>query len=252
MSYVQKPRPPITKYLRLIRKLKIKQSSHKPTIISMAAEQNTGITLIDKFSVKVYEKFNLREFDKLNVLRISCDAIITDQTVPILVTPADCMVITIFGRCKNTGKKFLITTHSGFTGSILDVTLNALNFAKTKYSFDFNSLEAYISPFIDGKQYTKQLDDPRVQMAFKKDKSLWEKYLIEQKVPKKQKDKNKVEVHFGTKVIDDLKSLKITVANSTHLEDTYEGNKAGTLFSNKYLKDNSLTYKSFGVLSMVR
>lgn len=203
------------------------------TILSILPEHNDNVRIIDKDNLRIHEMIQKTSG---SIIKLSCDAIVTKEKVPLIISPGDCAVIFLTGIDEQDGKKFIAIIHSGFTGAILDIVSKTVTAAKSVYKFNNSDLLAAVLPYINGKHYVKKLEDDRVQMVI--DNSLWENALT--------KTENGLEVNYGKKLEDEIAALEIKF-ESTGM-DTYDENSKGNLFSQTYLRDQKLLdTQRFGV-----
>lgn len=203
------------------------------TMLSILPEHNDNVRVIDRDNLKIHKIF---QKTGSSILKLSCDAIVTKEKVPLILTPGDCAAVFLTGIDESDGKRFVALIHSGFTGAILDIVSKTITAAKSVYKFNNSDLVAAVLPYIDGKHYVKKLEDDRVRMVIKN--PMWKNALKE--------TENAVEVNYGRKLEDEIAALGIKF-ESTGM-DTYKENAAGNLFSQTYLRDQKLIdTKRFGV-----
>jgi copper oxidase (laccase) domain-containing protein len=159
-----------------------------------------------------------------NFEKLTCDAIITDQKVWLIVSPADCMILVLVGRKNN--NLFVAFVHLGFTGVILDLHKKVLNSLVVQ---DVNVIKAFAFPYISGKSYKRDFTDSKISIL--QNDSSWKDFLV--------KDENGlVEVHFGSRVIHYLTQQGIEVVDSGL--DTYTLAQSNTLYSHYYSNKNNI------------
>lgn len=186
----------------------------------IGADSVDQINIIDEKNIEIYSLFKSKKYTKIN-----CDSVITNQSIPIVISPADCMVLVLVGE--NDSGILVGFVHLGFTGAILDLHLKTIRHMEN----DFNSKikKAFVFPFISGEDYIKNKNDIRVEIAKSHDKK-WDKFLVE--------SGDFVNIFFGDKVLDDLAELNISYSDSNL--NTFDQHSNGILFSNTYSKRNDL------------
>jgi copper oxidase (laccase) domain-containing protein len=204
-------------------------------ILAMGAEHNDNIRVIDHQNYKVYWEMNA-EKDSSPAMRLWCDSFITKESIPMIVSPADCCVIVITGIDKADGKRFIALVHAGFIGALLNIVSKTVERIQSIYSCDRGDFRAFMFPYVNGDRFIKTPQDTRVILA----QSLpeWSDFLRDAE--------SGISVSFGKKVERELEILGIPF--ETTGIDTFEANKNGYLYSESYLKStNDDRTKRFGV-----
>lgn len=204
----------------------------KNTISDLVAKYNThnnknenfffvmrteGVDQIDEITSR---NLNMYKFlsDNDGFKKLTCDAIITDQKVWLIVSPADCMILVLVGRKNN--NLFVAFVHLGFTGVILDLHKKVLNSLVVQ---GVDVIKAFAFPYISGKSYKRDFADSKISIL--QNDSSWKDFLV--------KDENGlVEVHFGSRVIHYLTQQGIEVVDSGL--DTYTLAESNILYSHYY------------------
>jgi len=205
---------------------KIKELFNFPTpFIYLSSNHSDDVQILDNKNILVYKRFSVNQEYK-DLVSIKADAIITKEKFPLVINVGDCAVVVITGIDKNDGKRFIIFTHQGLTGTLLGLGRKALENAKSIYSFKPSDLSAFIFPSIIQKHYYYEfLDD---DLKFLISSANFDKFV--------QILDNKYYFDFKGKIIEDLKEFGIKNIFDSGL-DTYEENEKGKLFSNTFAKE---------------
>lgn len=223
------------KYQRFFNVLSVPTSK----FLYMAPDHNDNVQVVTAENLAIYEMLNTsNSFNDISRIDIVTDAVITKESIPVVVTPADCVVACITGTDHHDGKRFVAVIHVGFTGALLGIVGKVLDIVQTKYSVDLSQCSAFVFPYIDGEHYQKPLKDKRVQMVINKEE--WRPYLdVSHEV---------VSVDFGGKVAADLKKRVGSVGISEMY--TYHGHTQETLYSHTYAKEHDEDATSRFVVSI--
>ncbi|MCS7317048.1 MAG: laccase domain-containing protein [Candidatus Dojkabacteria bacterium] len=214
----------------------LKEKSITDKYIIMSTEGNNQISIIDEQN---YFAYLLNNTDEKNYIRLFCDCIIINHKIPVIVSPADCMIILVIGYNHKANSFIKCLIHVGFVGSILNLHIKSINFLKRLYLC--NAFEAFIFPYIFGEHYIKNVNDQRIKYALELDKN-WRKYFV-----KTNSNSNLFNVYFANKVKDDLRKLGVDIYDSNL--DTYTENQKGNLYSLTYLREHNMdTTQRFGIL----
>jgi len=225
MRYTENPSS-LTRLNKAFKLVGIKSKKY----ICILSKHDSKVQFLNHRNLQVYGMFNREEEIKGSIepLRLYIDGLITKLSFPIVIAPADCVVLVIYGKDSKDRKKFIMVLHLGVSGTYLKLHEKALKQAHMYYKFKNKDLKAFLFPYIHGENYLKTREDDTCNILNKKE---WKKYLIEVK--------NKIEVDFGRKIKDDLEKFDIKCIYDSEL-DTYEECKKGKLFSHTYLKEKRL------------
>lgn len=210
------------KYQKIFHLLNIKS----PNLVLLAPDHNDNVHVLTKENLIVYGLFN-KDSAISGLIRISSDGIITKEKIPLVVTPADCVVVAICGVDLKDKRKFVILLHCGFTGTILQIVKKAIKTAHAYYDFCEKNLSAFVFPYIDGKHYVKELKNNQMFSYFKKelDGTRWKSFL--------KRENGHVEIDFGERLVADLTEIGIGNISSTGI-DTYTAHEKGLLYSHVF------------------
>jgi len=176
-----------------------------------------GVDQIDEITPQNLNMYKFLSSNK-NFEKLTCDAIITDQKVWLIVSPADCMILVLVGRKNN--NLIVAFVHLGFTSVILDLHKKVFDSLLIQ---GIEIIKAFSFPYISGKSYKRDPLDSK--MANLKNDISWTDFLI--------RDENGLfEVHFGSRVINYLTEKGIEVVDSGL--DTYTLAESNILYSHYY------------------
>lgn len=206
-------------------------------ILSIGAEHNDAIRVIDQDNYNIYAQLNEQ---KKPIINLTCDAIITKERLPIIITPGDCAVVILTGIDARDGKRFMAMIHAGFTGAILQITTKTIQRIHELYDVENTDIQAAVFPYINGEHYVKSYNDTRLLTII--DQPEWQSFL--------DKREEGVAISFGKKVEAELIALDITFESSKI--DTYIGQKDGILYSERFQREhNYQRIERFGVGAMI-
>jgi len=235
MSLLSNPRA-IRKYERLFALTGIK---HKE-FIYIRPDHNDAIQVFTEENLLVYKLFNTvkKPYSNLKILPIYIDGVITKEKIPIIISPADCLVLVLTAKDRKDKKRFMILVHAGMSGAYLNIHKKALKEAKSLYSFHVSDVEAYVFPYISERNYKKPSTNNNLLPFLKSFE--WKNFI-------KRKGK-RISLAFGKKIESDLRRIGIIKIFSSGI-DTYEAQKEGRLFSFVYQKKRrAKKFKHFAVV----
>lgn len=188
----------------------------------LAAEHNDNVRLVTEENLRFYKLFNKSELasDFLTPITLDGDSIVTKVTqIPLVITPADCSVILMTGLDKKDNTRFIILTHVGIFGAILQIYKKNLDLAHIYYDFENSDLEIFFFPGISAQNFTKPKSDFRSYLL---EDSEWRDFTFD--------FGDRFGMDIEGKVSADLESYGVKHITKTGL-DTYEEDKNDKLFS---------------------
>lgn len=207
---------------------------------------NDNVQILTKENITSYKYFN--KFEKWNdenekriPFVIETDAIVTTQSIPIVIAPADCYVLVINGVDDITGEKLIGMAHLGLNGTILNLQSKLIGTILWKYSVNVEELEAFLYPGISSEKYVKKFSDKFIGDLPSRDD--WFDHTT------KINDDEFI-IDIESRIKNDLISLGLpdSKIHSTDL-DTHEEQGLGNLYSRTYQKENDLSFENHAVIA---
>ena len=165
--------------------------------------------IIKKLNLNNYYELKQIHSDIINILDNNYinntigDAIITNKVnKPIIIKVADCIPILIYDR----ENKVISLVHSGWKGTLKDITIKTINIMITKFNSNINNLEIYIYPSIRQCHFEVEYD---VYSMFKNKIKDIDKYTIKKDI--------KYYIDLQSIIKDKLKEIGITNIYDTNI-----------------------------------
>jgi len=212
------------KFLPNLRRIFKYQGVLKEHYIHLMSSHNDEVQILTKGNLEAYKIFCQDEVaGPLKPVLVYTDSLITKVKIPIVIATADCAIVVLTGIDKKDSKRFVIFSHLGIAGVLLNLIAKSIDTAKTVYKFKNSDLEAFVFPYLVRDNYKKEREEIKFKELLKGYEGV--KFI--------EVSGNMVDIYLGRKVQDELKKLGVKSISQTGL-DTLEEHKKGKLFSHTY------------------